>query len=268
MELKLSALKTSVLIWLASIHQEGVENVTTHGLDKVLESRNKELDLLLDNVGVDNNAGLERLPLLLRRGIRLLGLRVLPLDVLRRVVLHLHDYILGLLLCVDTLVENFDNAHGWEFAGALVLGELRLLSTENVRIGIDSNVEPVVRVVLIGVARDANLLHKEQVLEKHHILVEVLGAKVFQFIKVELHFAPIDNGVFECEDRILEVGLLIRVCNEEEVLQNGIIGNGHTVGELNFWVRHQFVDKEASTVVLCSSERESTLIDLDLVNLC
>ena len=42
------------------------------------------------------------------------------LQVLAGVVLHLHDYVLGLLLSVYTLVENFDDPYGGEIARVLV----------------------------------------------------------------------------------------------------------------------------------------------------
>ena len=37
-----------------------------------------------------------------------------------RVMLHFHDYVLRLLICINSLVEDFDDAHRWKLTRVTV----------------------------------------------------------------------------------------------------------------------------------------------------
>ena len=52
--------------------------------------------------------------------IALAGRENLPLRTRWRVVLHLSNYVLWLLLSVDSFVEDFDDSYRWQLARCLV----------------------------------------------------------------------------------------------------------------------------------------------------
>ena len=77
---------------------------------------------------------------------------LLNLQVLWRIVLHFHDYILWLFISIDTFVEDFDNPGRRELARVLICREFSLLCAKDVFIGVNLNLEPVLDVVLVGIA--------------------------------------------------------------------------------------------------------------------
>ena len=124
----------SLWAFFVAIHKEGVEDVSIQGLDNILELGNEKRDLLVHDVRVYYNSGLESLlafHISVRQGEFPWSIReketgklgewwgVWNLHILTRVVLHLLYYVLGLLLGIDSLVENFDNSNGWESASII-----------------------------------------------------------------------------------------------------------------------------------------------------
>lgn len=104
----------SILVFLALVNEERVKNIALKWLDNVLETWHKQIQVLVYDERIDDDGCLESL-LFSRSFSRFSWLCIFPLNDLGGVVLHFHDYVLRVFVCVYSLVENLDNTYRWEF---------------------------------------------------------------------------------------------------------------------------------------------------------
>lgn len=118
--------------------------------------------------------------------------------------------------------------------------------------------------MLIGVARDAHLLHEVEILEEHQMVVVLIIAEVLKLSHVEVERAAIHEGVLEGEDGVLEVSLLIGCLNEG--LDRGI-ASCECLIKLLCRVPHRLVDVVALAHVVSATQGETVQVKVDLLNL-